>query len=443
MSTLLEQAIIDAAALKETALKNAEATLIEKYSKEFKDTFDKLLSEQEALPADPTAAPLPIGGDIGMPVGAEEPLKGIPSAFLEGDDDEVVEINFDQLTKQEQPSMEPAVDASLSPEVPAAQAPVEAAPMMEGLEDAILDQILEMYDAGGKFDGMNDDDLTLAEMEVDPEAAHQEELEEELEETVDARVVQAQLAVSNGEAQLGTKKSALAKAQAQAAQAEVAQSKKATAVPAAPTGALAGLSEDMVNDLAERLKVDLKGKITDGYTGSNRPEEIKQKNVALAASRDDDNAEEYEAAKARVADLEESVKTLTKENKSLKNKESSSSKNLEEFKDIVVTLKEHIEQISVSNAKLLYTNKVLVNASLNERQKNNIVESISRAESVSEAKTIFETLQSSVQSVQDRTPKSLSEALNRGQSPFMARPKTQTHNVSDRMRILAGIKNSD
>jgi hypothetical protein len=280
-------------------------------------------------------------------------------------------------------------------------------------------------------------------MEVDPEAAHQEELEEELEETVDARVVQAQLAVSNGEAQLGTKKSALAKAQAQAAQAEVAQSKKATAVPAAPTGALAGLSEDMVNDLAERLKVDLKGKITDGYTGSNRPEEIKQKNVALAASRDDDNAEEYEAAKARVADLEESVKTLTKENKSLKNKESSSSKNLEEFKDIVVTLKEHIEQISVSNAKLLYTNKVLGNASLNERQKNNIVESISRAESVSEAKTIFETLQSSVQSVQDRTPKSLSEALNRGQSPFMARPKTQTHNVSDRMRILAGIKNSD
>ena len=381
-----------------------------------------------------------------MPVGAEEPLKGIPSAFLEGDDDEVVEINFDQLTKQEQPSMEPAVDASLSPEVPAVQAPTEAAPMMEGLEDAILDQILEMYDAGGSFDGMSDDDLTLAEMEVDPEAAHQEELEEELEETVDARVVQAQQAVAKGEAALGTAKSALAKAQAQAAQAEVVQSKNATAVPAAPaapTGALAGLSEDMVNDLAERLKVDLKGKITDGYMGSNKPEEKKQVDVALAASRDDHNAEEYEAAIQRVSDLEESVKTLTKENKSLKNKESSSSKNLEEFKDIVLTLKEHIEQISVSNAKLLYTNKVLGNVSLNERQKNNIVESISRAESVSEAKTIFETLQSSVQSVQDKTPKSLSEALNRGQSLFMARPKTQTHNVSDRMRILAGIKNSD
>lgn len=443
MSTLLEQAIIDAAALKETALKNAEAALIEKYSKEFKDTFDKLLSEQEALPADPAAAPLPIGGDIGMPVGAEEPLKGIPSAFLEGDDDEVVEINFDQLTKQEQPSMEPVVDASLSPEVPAAQAPTEAAPMMEGLEDAILDQILEMYDAGGSFDGMSDDDLSLAEMEVDPEAAHQEELEEELEETVDARVVQAQQAVAKQEAALGLAKSGLAKAQAQAGQAVVAQAKEPPKTSTAPTGEVGGLSEDAINDLAERLKVDLKGKITDGYLGSNKPEEKKQVDVALAASRDDDNAEEYEAAIQRVSDLEESVKTLTKENKTLKNKESSSSKNLHEFKDIVLILKEHIEEISVSNAKLLYTNKVLGNASLNERQKNNIVESISRAESVFEAKTIFETLQSSVQSVQDKTPKSLSEALNRGQSLFIARPKTQTHNVSDRMRILAGIKNSD
>jgi hypothetical protein len=440
MSTLLEQAIIDAAALKETALKNAEAALIEKYSKEFKDTFDKLISEQEALPADPAAAPLPIGGDVGIPVGAEEPLKGIPSAFLEGDDDEVVEINFDQLTKQEQPSMEPAVDASLSPDVPAVQAPAEAVPMMEGLEDAILDQILEMYDAGHHYDGQSDDDLSLSEMEVDPEAAHQEELEEE---AVDARVIQAQQAVAKKEAELGLAKSGLAKAQAQAGQAAVAQAKEPSKTPAAPTGAMAGLSEEMVNDLAERLKVDLKGKITDGYMGSNRPEEKKQNDVALAASRDDDKAEEYEAAKARVADLEESVKTLTKENKALKGKEVATSKNLQEFKDIVLTLKEHIEEISVSNAKLLYTNKVLVNASLNERQKNNIVESISRAESVSEAKTIFETLQSSVQSVQDKTPKSLSEALNRGQSPFMARPKTQTHNVSDRMRILAGIKNSD
>ena len=42
MSNLLEQAIIDATALKEVAMKNAEAALIEKYSKE---TRAKVLQE--------------------------------------------------------------------------------------------------------------------------------------------------------------------------------------------------------------------------------------------------------------------------------------------------------------------------------------------------------------------------------------------------------------
>ncbi len=45
MSNLLEEAIVDAAALRETALKSAEAALIEKYSKEFKESFQKLLEQ--------------------------------------------------------------------------------------------------------------------------------------------------------------------------------------------------------------------------------------------------------------------------------------------------------------------------------------------------------------------------------------------------------------
>ena len=41
MSSLLEQAIVDASALKEAALKNAEASVIEKYSDEVKKNLDK------------------------------------------------------------------------------------------------------------------------------------------------------------------------------------------------------------------------------------------------------------------------------------------------------------------------------------------------------------------------------------------------------------------
>ena len=45
MSSMLEQAIVDATALKEAAMKNAEAEILEKYSKEIKETVDSMLNE--------------------------------------------------------------------------------------------------------------------------------------------------------------------------------------------------------------------------------------------------------------------------------------------------------------------------------------------------------------------------------------------------------------
>ena len=45
MSSLLEQAIVDAAALKEAALKNAESAVLEKYSGEVKTALNTLLEQ--------------------------------------------------------------------------------------------------------------------------------------------------------------------------------------------------------------------------------------------------------------------------------------------------------------------------------------------------------------------------------------------------------------
>ncbi len=82
---------------------------------------------------------------------------------------------------------------------------------------------------------------------------------------------------------------------------------------------------------------------------------------------------------------------------------------------------------------------------MNERQKTQIVESISRSESVTEAKTIYNTLQGAVQGVSEKkTKESLSEAIIRGSStPFLVRQRQQTassDDFSDRMKKLAGIK---
>ena len=115
---------------------------------------------------------------------------------------------------------------------------------------------------------------------------------------------------------------------------------------------------------------------------------------------------------------------------------------LTQYEQVTVELKETLQTVNLSNARLLYTNRVLRNTSLNERQKSRIVEAISRADSVTEAKTIYNTLESTVESAPSRGPKSLSEAIHRPTSVIRATraESKQTDVFAERMRRLAGIK---
>ena len=66
MSTMLEQAIVDAEALKEAALRNAEQLVIEKYSDEVRKTIEHILEQEEA--------PL----DLGLDAAAAPPAEEVP-----------------------------------------------------------------------------------------------------------------------------------------------------------------------------------------------------------------------------------------------------------------------------------------------------------------------------------------------------------------------------
>ncbi len=115
----------------------------------------------------------------------------------------------------------------------------------------------------------------------------------------------------------------------------------------------------------------------------------------------------------------------------------------EKLKQLIYDLKGKLDESILSNAKLLYTNQTLTSASLNERQKNRIVESIQNADSVEEAKVIFETLQSAAGPSIKKAPKSLSEAIRR---PSLNVPRRRRENssresaVKNRLQALAGIK---
>ncbi len=91
MSSMLEQAIVDATALREAALKNAEAAIIEKYAPEIKSAVDTLL-EQPELDDE-------LGGGLEMPAAAAPEAEKVdaPPAYAEEekvcpcpDDDEEV-----------------------------------------------------------------------------------------------------------------------------------------------------------------------------------------------------------------------------------------------------------------------------------------------------------------------------------------------------------------
>jgi len=117
-------------------------------------------------------------------------------------------------------------------------------------------------------------------------------------------------------------------------------------------------------------------------------------------------------------------------------------KEISNLKSFVRRLSEELKDTNLQNARLLYTNQILESVSLNERQKRKIVEAVSKAGSVEEAKVIYETLSNSVGSSKKKKPQSLREAVEKRSTPLIARrnkPENAPNPVAERMQKLAGI----
>jgi hypothetical protein len=113
------------------------------------------------------------------------------------------------------------------------------------------------------------------------------------------------------------------------------------------------------------------------------------------------------------------------------------------LKKIINGIKEKFEDVNLQNARLLYKNRVLTDTSLNEQQKNKIVDVVTNAGSVKEAQMIYETLQKTMATSQKRGPKSLSEAVTRRSSVILGgtRQEGSTSNSDptyNRWATLAG-----
>ena len=371
MSSLLQEAIIDAKALKEAALKNAEHAVINKYSNEVRKTLNTLLEQEDDLLGDLDLGEEDPGMDMGM---EEEPAMDAAPA------DEAFSDDIDDVPYAAENGLD-----SLEGSDNLANSPTDGAPTTVTLDlGALQEHIQKLAENEDEiYEIVDDEESTIMKEDDDVKG-------EEGESPVEAAADQDEAAMKGMEEEIDL--------------------------------------DSLTDAIFEKLTVDMGADLT-GWAGRSAADKKYAMEKELAHRRSTDMAEELE-------DLKKAQEELVFENKKLTSE-------LQKYKKVIGELKEGVNDINLSNARLLYTNRVLRNTSLNERQKNQIVEAISKSDSVTEARTIYNTLQSTVQSTPSRGPQSLSEAINRPSSLIRATRKEskQPNDVfAERMKKLAGIK---
>jgi len=392
MSSLLREAIVDAKALRDSALKNAETTIIEKYASEVKETLDKLLEQDDTS--------LGLEEDSGS---VEEVAEGVPLAAT------------DNLSEEEGDMPENMTEEG---------EPVGVTVDLDALQEAVasLEAELEEELSGNQGELDKDDD---GDIDADDFAALRKDEEIEItEDILEALLDEEDSGLPDPEADVDY--TAGVGDEEDPAGGEAA-SETADSIAMKNAG-LEEVTDSLVDAIVEKLTVDM-GADLSGWAGRS------SESITYEI--------EKELAHRRSTDVQDELKTLKKAQEELVFENSQLSEKLFKYEHAIGELKESLYDINLSNARLLYTNRVLRDPSLNERQKQKIAETISNAGSVSDAKVIYETLQSTVEAKPKRSPKSLSEAISNKRSSFI-RASRQESTISDplseRMKRLAGIK---
>jgi len=425
MSTLLSEAIIDAKALREAALKNAETAVIEKYSQEVKETLDNLLEQDEIDLGDPLGGEeggADLGADLG---GGEAPpdlggdLGAEPAAPM-GEEGAVGEIDEDNEIPLAATDNFADLDGKNLQGFPNAGEPVDVTIDLGALQEAVA-ALGDDLNENQEFE-INEEELAalLSEEGEDCLEDEDEEVMAEAGDTPGGPEDPGSFAGEEADEEEDENDSAAALAGSAAA---------TTSTDAAQRGAFEeGLDADaLVDAIMEKLTVDM-GADLSGWAGRSSEDMKWAMSKALAQRRSTDAQDHLQTLKKAQEELVFENKQLTEQNT--------------QYKQAVEELRENLQDVNLSNARLLYTNRILRNTSLNERQKDKIVEAISNAGSVPEARTIFETLQSTVAAKPKRSPQSLSEAISRRSSTIRASRQEvpSSDPLQERMKRLAGIK---
>jgi hypothetical protein len=360
-SKLLEEAIIDAEALREAALKNAEQAILEKYAPEVKSAIETLLEQEDMaggmLP--------PLGGDM-QP--QKQQQMDVPLAATDGeklcpcpDEDEVITISLADL--------EDAIKKTVSDTARANAGPTpEEMPMDMGAEEPL----------GGDIGG---EELPPPEEEEEAPLALQEDFE------ISEDLIASILAESEE------------------------------------------LEEEESEEVMEE-EVELEEEVVE-----EENKQIVQENKSLSSQNSKLLVERKKTLNENKLLTEKLTRLLEQHNRLLEENK--------EFKTTLTQVSQRLEETNLLNAKLFYKNQALGSDSLNERQKNKIVEAVSQAGSVDEVKMIYETLCNAVGTFEGKGPQSLSEAVEKKGGLTLRPRQVEKSNVNplyNKWQKIAGIK---
>jgi len=400
---MLEQAIVDAAALREAALKNAEQSIIDKYAPEIKAAVDSLLENDQrnfqkgdVVRYEGRFARVTTESDnnkVGITMVGENKTHLVMESDLE-------ESNESDLLQEEEANMSLGATESTTP------SPYQAPPAYADLSpDQPVDLNMSLEFDPSVF-GIDLKELTDSE-------TPQEMMGDDLGGTAEEDLLGGDEDLLGGLGDLGG-----GEEPAEAPEDETLQE---------IMNILSEIEDEQV--LEEELVVDMAGQHKNGTFETSQAALGYQQEMELARMEADDHKEDNELLEKRLEELDESLKR--------------SQNQTNEFKNIINKMEEVLSETLLSNAKLLYSNQTLRDASLNERQKRKIVEAIATANTPDEAKILQETLRATVGSTRKSGPKSLSESVQRRSnlSGILPRKKqpAQELTFADRMKKLAGI----
>jgi hypothetical protein len=199
--------------------------------------------------------------------------------------------------------------------------------------------------------------------------------------------------------------------------------------------------EDVIGDMVESGELEAGGDTVE--MSDEETEEDEDVDVDVEVGEEEVDEEELQEIGGAI-DPGAEPKAFLKKKPDYTNLEENLKKDLKEAKKVIKYLRSEINEVNLLNSKLLYTNKIFKAKNLNENQKIKVLKAFDKAETVKEAKRIFETLNENL--VAKSTKSNIRESMGAASKPAGMAPTRKSTNIIpedamvNRFKQLAGIK---